>query len=668
MSGSSLEAVLKVARETKQALYNIEGFENVPGFSDDKNRGNGIITQCAGAVSLLLLHKAFNDVPEIFKAEDKEKSAQIISGIFVNLKQVIEKYGFNATPFTSASSTKDIFNNSNNVHYMGSTTWMLSLCMLIRYNHRKGWLDFGQIIDDVTNKIIEILKVICTSQIYIDDKTGAWGFATNSDKVSLYFTYTVSASLGDYYDYAEEEFEIDTAKRVRDSELIKLIEKASIVINGTTKKLSAAIDEARTALQMWVIKYALPVLPELAEIRMPSASKLLPEMGITYIKNLEEANVMGLQPGMNYNYLYYAVYILDTIISSCANISYKEIFAAGGDDARKIQQFYNQFKMFPTSDLEYYFNNDNAVKLCDNVIEQSIHALRLSVSKASRTKSHYWTTPDAAFSVKLEYLNDANRNSQLINVSDRIKDPVILPLYLRVNSLYSYWITNQPDKIIDEIYEEIIMDRQKDPEFLNLWDSVSFNIMITEKAVESVIDYYNYLKRYAIQQEGTQAVGSGKQPIQPEPIKEAILEAVTEYLQGEKGRELLTSIVGSAASPSTDKRTGNTYSLTSETLAEPLIELIKTMNGYLDNYYAFTRNDDQVCVAAQVFVDFFEKLTKGHVFNVIKSTDMKNTKDRADKYSDQAKQLIRLICRDIESESTFASNLYTKLKEIKIDQ
>jgi len=663
-----LQGVLDVARETKQALYDIEGFDRIPGFSDDINKGNGIITQCAGAVSLLLLHKTFANEKQVIQPQDKAKTVEIILTVFNSVKQLVGDWGYNATPFASGNQTKDIF--SSDKGYIGSLTWVLSLCMLIRYNNRMAYLEFpDEFLQEITEAIPELLKTICLSQIMIDDTTGAWGFSTDSDNISLYFTYTVSASLGDYYDYLFEEFK--DCDRNEDIELKEMLNERTFVVRGQTKTVFAAVEEARTALQMWVIKYALPILPDCAEARLPA--KLLPAMGIWELDKNKANPDLGLDTKFHYNYLYYAQYIFDMIISSIANQRFNTIFSSGGTEAEDIRKFYEEHGLFPVADLEYYFENDHTDVLVEKIMDQSIHALRLNISKASRTKDRYWESLDAAvFDMKWGYSDSKKNTKQMELASKNIKDPVILPLFLRVNTLYSYYISERTDKIIDEIFGQIILDRQGSGEFMNLWDSLAFNIMITEKAVEGITDYYNYLLKYAAPEP---AVEVKEVPIvNPEPIKEAILEAVQEYLKSREGKELLTGVLGNAPA-SYPVNAVSPASINSDMLAKSIRELLGKMSDSLENLGAFSESNE-VSLAAVEFVDFHNNLIRGWAYKALLSQNLSNSgaeaidigKSQTELLLNQLRTLTNHLCHDLTSDNAFGSSLYSALKTLKKSQ
>jgi hypothetical protein len=71
---------------------------------------------------------------------------------------------------------------------------------------------------------------------------------------------------------------------------------------------------------------------------------------------------------------------------------------------------------------------------------------------------------------------------------------------LRVNVQYCYYVSGQPDKVVDDMFEKIMADRYVESGdsacVTNLWDNENYNILITERAIEALIDSYDYVCKY----------------------------------------------------------------------------------------------------------------------------------------------------------------------------
>ena len=69
---------------------------------------------------------------------------------------------------------------------------------------------------------------------------------------------------------------------------------------------------------------------------------------------------------------------------------------------------------------------------------------------------------------------------------------------LRVNALYAYYICNQSDVAVDRLFDDICSNASADANggsVQYLWDTSSYDLMVTERAIEALVDYYDYCKK-----------------------------------------------------------------------------------------------------------------------------------------------------------------------------
>lgn len=134
-------------------------------------------------------------------------------------------------------------------------------------------------------------------------------------------------------------------------------------------------------------------------------------------------------------------------------------------------------------------------------LEHAIYRTRIGLDAAIDDKA-WWDSAEES-SLDLKWLhNDDFRNKQKGN----FQDPALVPLVLRCNALYSYYISGGQDKRMDELALLVLEDRD-DSDECKLWDKNSYSLLVTERSIEALVDYADYLRKTGTTDSATAAGG-----------------------------------------------------------------------------------------------------------------------------------------------------------------
>ena len=493
------EKVLDLALETKNAL--LAEWNRCGGKFIDKNyyTTEGLHPQAVGLASFLLMSIVFGDEKKVFPDGEKADVHKKIEKMLVDMLDTVEREGYSISPYKSASATKELFGEYG---YTDIATWVCSPCIIARYASRKGVITLSKSLEErMLHFISHSLKAIINGQ----RKDGTWGFRLDGQSSrSLFFTYGVSAAINDFYNYVMGD--IEQVEAFNDSELLgdardnKLI--AYMNSDGGFEDVLKDIEELKDKLQNWLIKDCLPYLPKVASCKhLTDAERDILGIGKQNTAEFE----------LNYVNLYHAYYLIDLFITSGAEKKYKEIVNDPAQFA-ELKEYYGvdgtkEQQRFSVEDNYYFFKEnggENAIGLCEDYIEQAIHATRTNYLNATRTGFEFWDGTNSELDVEFNMPDDAKDAytvRQLVkraNVS--LKEPALVPMALRVNIQYCYYISNQTDKVVDDLFDKIVGDRymgESNEDCVHgLWDNLSYNLFITERSIEAIIDAYDYVCKF----------------------------------------------------------------------------------------------------------------------------------------------------------------------------
>ncbi len=517
--------VINTAKTIKESL--IASWEENQCFVDkDRMDDPGIMAESIGLTTLLLLGISFKDAEGFWEDGDVARFNAITNRSLNFICDEVESKGFTAEPLVSADRTKAFFNSD--VGYTDTVTWVLSTMILIRYSHRKNII--GLVKDDqdrVFRMISKTLKVLVEGQ----HPNGTWGFITDKgSKDALYYTYASSVTLGDFFDYvageiADVEGEGTTGFDHRDSELIDYLNH-EFECDDVVKMM----DQVRKKTGRWLIDVCLPSLPILSECINIDSPEERDSIGIWG----QNADLTGdYYKGVNFINLYYVYYLIDMMTITYSDEVFQELVSTSEGLDELSRTYKNKL---PSLEHFYFFDNSAPDTLYDSLykgyMEQAIHSARNNFMIASRTGNSFWDSVKSELVLKWEH-NDTALNSQVINaLTDRrgeiqITEPALLPMALRANTCFCYYISNQRDYSLSRLYSMIVSSMATETDracIAGTWDRISFNLAVTERSVEAMVDYYDYLCKFESDEPQVITVSSDVAESEIESVLEKLID------------------------------------------------------------------------------------------------------------------------------------------------
>ncbi len=586
---NSFEKLIQVATTTKESLFKCWK-DNGGAFVDkDKMTTSGLMAEASGLTSLLLFLVAFSGEEKILTDEDCKLIREIHKNSFSKIYSSIEKDGFTADPLMSIEETCDLFDKSKALGYVDTIAWVLSISVLTRFLDRYHILTLDIDILQNNNKLLaKSLNALITSQR--DD--GTWGFLSNkkADR-SLYFTFVANAALADFFDYIMGEISLVTDEMHTKTSTLK-VEKDEEMIAYLKKELQndnieQDIENVRIKIQDWLIYDCLPLLPEVAQCKKINRSedderkreeKIASQLGL-----ISEA---GLGEYGNYFNLYYIYYLIEMMVTSGSDNRAKELFGKNGENVegiKAVKNHYRSHQLMDSVDAKYYMNSENISGFWKNIMEQSIHTSRTEYMKVSRTGKAFWDSKNGDESSLKIYWPYSQKDIiaddlKLLkaDIPKKFTDPCIIPMALRSNTMYCYYISEQPDMTVDRLFDNIcsqVAVEDTDKLFSGLWDNIQFSLIVTERSVEAIVDYYDYLVKFdkSASKKSTDTV------FEKSKLDIAIETKISEFINSESGTEIIRNSL--SALEETAEKDKASVEFSDETFKEKFEQYIHTKEG-----------------------------------------------------------------------------------------
>ncbi len=692
------ELLFDIAKKTKTALLNER---RTQGFFTDKNYldcqrlnhpGGGLITEGIGLTGLLLLLVAFKDEKNVLTEEDKQELQEII---LESLNKVCDfsKNGFNVTPYINAQKMKGLFDEEYG--YTDAITWSVSSAILAVYAERSGALK----IDEQTKDAVMEMMAAGLKQILGGQRSdGTWGFrADPKAERSLYFTYSVSATIADFFDYITDELgkDVDTTsgKKV-------VMGTDDATINYLNQKLGYDVVESmkscRKALQEYLLKDCLPLLPALAECNVMSESQRA-HLGMWEHDGRAYEEGGAVKAYLN---LYYAYYLIDMMTTAGADLRYAEIIKSESELAALVD-YYRTNALMNQENLKYYFEEGHQADLISSLIEPAIFATRSQYGKAAETGLQFWDSVQSELSVywrhgesglqtTATYLREGVRNPPTIC------DPSLKPMALRANINYRFYVSEETDVAIDRLFADICKDvcvsvedeEDEDALVVNLWDNMSYSLPVTERAIEAIVDYYDYINKFYVEKE--QEKPENEQT--PEVVVETVIKVekspfelameqkmaeyfdakmdeyfnrkISEYFNSAEGKRLIASAVAEAVSAQVNVPPKASGMLVHQQVIDYITELCSDLSGY-SSLAADGCDEEKAALALINLLNFLSKmmiqqemLAGGRIREI-------EVEDKANKYTNLVKKVRQRAYEDLEKPNKNLLNLYDAVKRIE---
>lgn len=486
----------------------------------------GLMSDLIGSTSILLMLIAFRRESEVINKSDKTKIAELVNYIFPEILETIEKNGFVATPLVAVKDANILFNTETG--YTDTVSWALSASLLARF------AEFHNIIK-ISSKAHDAIFTIITQSfkqlINGQSEDGCWGFMTSGGaKSSLYYTYAAGIALGDFFDYAVGEIkEVENSNsgsvggtKYKDHDLLNHLKDEL-----GTGDVAVIAENARKKLSGWLLNTCLPALSDLSQCKLQNA-EMETRVGMF-------SHNMTVQEDLNYFKLYYTYYIIDLMVVSKTDEDYKTIF--NNRALPEYSEVFNAIKLKCDSDYEDYFFSEDTIAqkgilYWEELVSQAIHSSRYQYSNAARTGKEFFDGEASELNLKWE---NPNYNSSIKTIFKKLKknltDPALVPMSLRVNAMYGYYICEQADITVDNLFEQICGDVSKisdEKHVAGLWDTLGYNLLVTERSIEALVDYYDYIIKV-----GEKGVS------QKSDFEESFNKKIYEYLLSEDAQNII---------------------------------------------------------------------------------------------------------------------------------
>ncbi len=503
-----MKKLLEVAQKTKTALFaewdKKRCFEDYNNFYDT---GRGILSESMGLTSVMLLVNRFYENPEVFdQNEIDSKTLDIITTSLDYIYESVFSDGYLVTPLREAEDTSRVINKETS--YIDTLTWVLSSSVLITYAIRQGILQPNE---SMEKKAVELMSDSLARLLNGQLSCGAWGFSTDDNaKNSLYFTYTAAASIADFLDYIlgeleyykNEENQKKNCEEFYDWQTVNDINNYYKSKNNPiypTEDITVVVAEAKSMLQEWLIKNCLPLLPKISTCT-PLDARDMEKIGVA---NQTSSDIIAKLGDKDYINLYYTFYIIDILTTSSCDKRFPEII--NGNDSISIDDLKKSYKnTLSSSDFSYYFeksNGTNVAYLFDDYINQAVHSARMNFSIAQRTGKAFWDSNASELIITWEHESLSEDVLDEARGDKGFTEPALVPMALRANTVYCFYIIESTDTTVDSLFELICNDRSekseqkhKDISVKDLWDSKNYSLPITERSIEALVDYCDYLE------------------------------------------------------------------------------------------------------------------------------------------------------------------------------
>ena len=544
------EKLTKVVKETKEALY--EEWRKKQFFEDCNNfydAGRGILSDAMGLTAVMLLYVCFAENKGVYGGVDDAETLTIVKSSLEYIYDEVIREGYTAAPLCSVENTQGVIDKEH--AYVDTMTWVLSSAVLTVYAVRNKLLTLDTALEEKAIILIaDSLARISRSQL----DCGAWGFSSDkTSKKSLYSTYAVAASLADFLDYifgelayyADDENE-KSGKDIQDFYDWKTVDAINTYYhdhpNNIYPKVTVTemVTNMKGQLQMWLLENCLPVLPKLAECT-PLTNDEMERIGMARQTTTDQIEKLG---GKDYINLYYAYYIIDILTTSSADKRFERIVS--GKDSVQLDDLKAAYKnVMIASDYDYFFEKNGgkiAPTIFKDYINQAIHATRTNFSTARRSGKAFWDSNASELVIPWEHKEISSQKIEEARGDAEITEPALVSMALRANTVYCFYIIERADIAVDQMFDIICDDRsaktetvKKDTRIKNLWDKTNYSLPITERSIEALVDYSDYLEKTAT----TTASGEATSFM---TVDAAIDSKIAAYLSSNEGVKIIESL------------------------------------------------------------------------------------------------------------------------------
>ena len=401
-------------------------------YMSSKNKEVGLLSQLYGANAMFSLMNRFNVE---MSDEHKEQMKASLNYIIQYLADNNNCYDLN--PILDPEINSELFTDSHN-NYVGAMTWALSLFCQVRVSERRGLFELTE--DEhkqVFKHIRHIIKFFVNSVVGTPDKPLGWGYANGCDEPSLFFTYSVVEAFADFDDNV-----LNTPEIGADDELITYIntsDTGSDPYTETFKEICYRIGDRAWDLFKDVLK---------TNFFSDNFSENFKVVSKDEILNSSRSSV-----------LFNTLYVIFILFYSYTNRRHadtdgEEIVDSMTLALQLIQNFYDELRS----------------KGKDSIVDRHI----------------------IAFDQNNKRIKDFGR---LLN-EESIQASPFLPMLVKANNLIAFYILEFPQQKMQELFDMMLIAKMDNSDDDWLWDKRKFDILSTERYIESIADFFDYYDQF----------------------------------------------------------------------------------------------------------------------------------------------------------------------------
>lgn len=463
---------------------------------DKRNKNSGLLSDCAGVSTVLVLGNTFD-------IDLSDFTEQIIETINKILNYVNER-GYDYTPLILLEEHTDFYDQKfdGELYFTESVAWVLTAML-----HFRRSISTDKIVPSpelrikVNDSIVKCLRLIVESatEVQLSDKSvikAGWGALKGCTKPDLYFSASIMETLADFADFVLGEYSS-----------IDYEFKAFIESNDENKDLLKELGRIRKNVGIWLFDHYKDDIDDAI---------------ITIDKDNGDSNIIN------------NMYIVEMLIFSNADIITND-FCEPIKDGEVIILKENNDK-----GMEYFLGINNAEEKSE--VQQKIEHAIYFIRKIYDTK--IWdkdiakmaakpTTKDKTrFDYKLHF--DNHKLSEKIEqvVDGKLSDKSLKPLFVRINMLFAYYINRFPDRRIIEVYNSLVTGGTRTD--LGLFGNGSTSeLLFTAKVADSVIDYVDYKEAFGGEEDPLDDDDKGKRGTLEESVEKYIQERIDKKINDE---------------------------------------------------------------------------------------------------------------------------------------
>ncbi len=404
-------------------------------YLSSRNKEVGLLGQLYGLNAIFSLTSRYGVA---LSNEQKEELKQGIAYVLEYLNNNDGCYDLN--PILDSEVNDELFVDKGN-NYLGSMTWALSLFTSARLADRKGLIEFTEEERaEVFKNIKNIIKFFVDNVIGTEDQPLGWGYANGCIEPSLFFTYSVIEAFADFDDNV-----FNNADLGADDELIAYI---------NDEKGGNELEE-----EYWLTN------------RFQSLCFKLGDRAWEIYKDVLKSDFFS----DNFSEKFKIISKEDILNSSRSSVLFNTLYVI-------FILFYSYTNRRNEEEGEEIVSS---MTLALQMIQNFYDELR-AVGKESIVDRHI-----IAFDQAHDQIKDFGK---LLN-EETIQASPFLPMLAKANNLIAYYILEFPQQQMRELFD-MMLEAQMDGDDNWLWDKRKYDLLSTERYIESIADFFDYYDKY----------------------------------------------------------------------------------------------------------------------------------------------------------------------------